>query len=422
MEELKSLVEKTRIGDLVAFGEIIRRFQDMACGYAFSILGDFHLAQDAAQEAFLEAYRELPKLQSSLAFPGWFRRIVFTRCTRIIDRKKIPTVPLETAGGLPHPALDPGQSLDQRELGEKVLAAIRALPDHQRAVTTLFYINGYSEKDVSDFLEIPLTTVKKRLRESRIHLKERMMNMVEETLKTNGPDERFSREIIHKLIAKRDLLKIENHPVQKVWQAVHMALPDYEIVTADEIETRQQFDAAEDHAWDLAYRVDADRSLRYQMTTVTMSAVVGRKPPVKLLAPGRVFRPDKEDATHMKVFHQTDGVYIESNLSMEVFKQTCARVITAVLPDAQVEWVSYRNSFVIPCLGAAIKCNRENFLVLVGGMLQKATLIRKGFDASTVTGFAWGLSLEHLAMLKYHIDDIRKFWLPPFFSEETIEP
>jgi RNA polymerase sigma factor (sigma-70 family) len=339
VEELTSLVIKAKTGDLAAYTDLVQRFQDMACGYAYSILSDFHLAQDAAQEAFLTAYGNLPDLKEPSAFPGWFRQIVFSSCTRLLDRKAVPTVSLSSVGPLPHLESDPIRITERRELHDRVLASLRGLPEDQRTVTTLFYINGYSTKDVSDFLEVPVTTVKKRLHDSRKRLKERMMDMVEETLKTNVPDERFSREIINKLLAERDLLKIDNHPVQKVWQTIHLAFPDYEVVTADEIETRQQFAAAEDHAWDLAYRLDEERSLRYQMTTVTMSAVIGRKPPVRLLAPGRVFRPDKEDAMHMKVFHQVDGVCIEAGLTIETFKQTGESILKAIIPDAQIEWV-----------------------------------------------------------------------------------
>ena len=70
MEQLDSLVVRARAGDLDAYGRVVRRFQDMACGYAYSILGDFHLAEDAAQEAFVEAYRCLAKLREAQQSQG----------------------------------------------------------------------------------------------------------------------------------------------------------------------------------------------------------------------------------------------------------------------------------------------------------------------------------------------------------------
>ena len=95
MEKLTALVMRARAGELDAYGELVRRLQDMAYGYAYSILCDFHLAEDAAQEAFIQAYRDLEKLREPEAFPGWLRRIVFKYCdrTRRARRKAGPSAP-----------------------------------------------------------------------------------------------------------------------------------------------------------------------------------------------------------------------------------------------------------------------------------------------------------------------------------------
>jgi len=85
-------------------------------------------------------------------------------------------------------------------MADKVLEAIRSLPEEQRTVTTLFYINGYSQRDIAEFLEVPVTTITNRLRASRIRLKERTVTMVDETLKENAPDERFAQEVKAKLL------------------------------------------------------------------------------------------------------------------------------------------------------------------------------------------------------------------------------
>ncbi len=97
MQEWKTLVEAARDGDLEAYGRVVRRFQDMAYGYAYSVLGDFGLAEDAAQEAFVEAYQCLANLREPMAFPSWLRKIVFKRCDRITRGKRLATVPLESA-------------------------------------------------------------------------------------------------------------------------------------------------------------------------------------------------------------------------------------------------------------------------------------------------------------------------------------
>lgn len=80
-----------------AFAELVGAFQDMAYGCAYAILGDAHLAEDAAQEAFITAWREIGKLEHPQAFPAWFKRIVLTQCNRLTRRKRVDTVVLESA-------------------------------------------------------------------------------------------------------------------------------------------------------------------------------------------------------------------------------------------------------------------------------------------------------------------------------------
>lgn len=197
MHDLTEAVERAKRGDLNAFITIVRRFQDMAVGYAYSILGDFGLAEDAAQEAFLQAYRDLRKLRHPHAFSSWFRKIVFTQCHRILRRNHIPTVPFEEAAAMTSRGPDPATRAEMHELRRHVLAAIRALRQEEGEVTSLFYIDGYSMAEVGEFLGVPVSTVKSRLHSARSKLKERMMDTVADTLKQNAPDpDRLSDHLV----------------------------------------------------------------------------------------------------------------------------------------------------------------------------------------------------------------------------------
>lgn len=134
---IKALVSMACDGDMDAFSALMDRFQDMAIGYAWSLLGDYHLAQDAAQEAFTLAYLNLARLRDPNAFAGWLRKIVFTCCTRIIRRSK-PEVSLDSA----EPAMDPWEPqslLDRRLLGEEIGAAVAGLPGQLRSVLILYH-------------------------------------------------------------------------------------------------------------------------------------------------------------------------------------------------------------------------------------------------------------------------------------------
>ena len=192
MEELTSLISRAQAGDLDAYGRVVQRFQDMAVGYAYSILGDFHLAEDAVQEAFIEAYPILSRVYGPVAFPAWFRRIIFKHCNRLTRGKRDEFMPLEAMIAMPSEAKDPVEAIEEQETKSLVLAAVAALPEPQRQVTTLFYISGFSQRQIADFLEVPVTTVDNRLRASRKRLKatlhsERMIAILKDTLHENAP-------------------------------------------------------------------------------------------------------------------------------------------------------------------------------------------------------------------------------------------
>ena len=208
MEVLTSLVNQSRSGDLHAFTQLVRQFQDMAYGCAYAMLKDFHLAEDVAQEAFVDAYRHLDDLRHPRAFPGWFRRIVLKHCDRITRRAGIRTVPLEEMTDMPADQTGPDQAVEYRELQERVLDAIRSLPEGQRMATTLFYINGYSQQEISNFLDVPVTTVKKRLHDAREKLKERMLDMVDETLKSFPLPGDFTDSVVRRAASEADLKRV----------------------------------------------------------------------------------------------------------------------------------------------------------------------------------------------------------------------
>jgi RNA polymerase sigma factor (sigma-70 family) len=212
VDELEGLVVAARTGALKAYGQIVLRFQDMAYAAALARLGDHHLAQDAAQEAFVEAFIHLPKLQEPAAFPGWFRQILFRQCARLIRGGSLALVPLEAAAELPSPEPGPERTAEEREMRRQVLDAVRSLPDNERIVTALFYIREYSYKQVSDFLGVPLTTVKKRLYSARKRLRERMVRMVQDGLRERRPskDASFANLVqLGSAAAKGDLAGVQ---------------------------------------------------------------------------------------------------------------------------------------------------------------------------------------------------------------------
>jgi RNA polymerase sigma factor (sigma-70 family) len=217
-------IAKAQAGDLDAFTEIVREFQSMAVAYAYSILKDFHLAEDAAQEAFVDSWKSLNDLREPKAFPGWLRKIVFKHCDRFTRRKQPHLVTLDEISDMPASAPSPRQSAEQSELRDKVCAAILALPEAERLATTLCYISGYSMAEVGEFLEVPVSTVKNRLHTARGRLRERMMDMVEETFRQHAPGEDFTRAF---------------HDSVRAGQSLAQWLGEFPVLATDHLQLRE---------------------------------------------------------------------------------------------------------------------------------------------------------------------------------------
>ena len=209
MESLKSLLERTRDGDAEAFGEVIKRFQDMAFGYAYANVGDFHDAEDAVQEAFLTAYQKLSDLRDPDGFPGWFRRIVLSTCREMTRRRTPPTIPLEETELTSSSLDDPAQHAERNEIQEAIRRAVRSLSAPNRTVTTLFYIDGYSIKEIAESLQTPSGTIKRRLHDSRTQLRGRrdeMWTLVGREVPEMKDEDKTKAELIRERMEMRQRL------------------------------------------------------------------------------------------------------------------------------------------------------------------------------------------------------------------------
>jgi RNA polymerase sigma factor (sigma-70 family) len=210
MDHTTNLIGAAQHGDLDAFGQVVERFQRMAYAVAYAMLGDAHLAEDAAQEAFIEAYLCLPKLREPAAFPGWFRRIVMKRSDRLVRGKSFATVPIELAGELPSGAPDVAAQVEMRELGRQLQAAIDTLPESDRQLVMLFYLAGYAQAEIAAALELPVAVVKKRLFRARQRLRTQLDGRVREWLQERQPDGAAFARLVQFFIAVRlgDLPKV----------------------------------------------------------------------------------------------------------------------------------------------------------------------------------------------------------------------
>jgi len=197
MDDLGTLVRAAQNGDKEAFEQIVRRFQDMAYAVSYAMLGEPNLAQDAAQDAFLDAYLCLPGLREPDAFPGWFRRILIKHSDRQIRKERTVPIPLDDALSIPSALISPEEQIESHEMQTVLQDAVTSLSPSQRIVTSLFYLDGYSQKEIQAFLEMPISSVKKHLFLARKRLKENLMSTAKQEFNAHRPsqDDAFTTKV-----------------------------------------------------------------------------------------------------------------------------------------------------------------------------------------------------------------------------------
>ncbi|WP_217594224.1 sigma-70 family RNA polymerase sigma factor [Cohnella sp. GbtcB17] len=168
---MRQWIEQAKLGDPYAYEQVVLHFKGMAYTVAYGKLGDPFLTEDAVQEAFVEAFANLAKLQDAEAFPGWFKKIVERQCYRFLRRKKRIALPLSKAVAIPADTGDVESIIESKERRETLLLSMEGLPQHLKLAVRLFYFQGYSLKEISSYLGVSSSVLKKRLFDARRKLK-----------------------------------------------------------------------------------------------------------------------------------------------------------------------------------------------------------------------------------------------------------
>ncbi len=221
------------------------------------------------------------------------------------------------------------------------------------------------------------------------------------------------------------------HPLTRVRDeivAVFMGL-GFSVVDGPQIETEfynfEALNIPRDHpARDMqdTFYLSPETLLRTQTSPMQVRTMLAQKPPVRIIAPGVVYRRDA-DITHSPMFHQVEGLAVDQRITMADLKGTLelfARELFGARsrirfrpsffpftePSAEVDVLCFL------CAGAGCRvCKQSGWLEILGsGMVHPQVLRNVGYDPEQVTGWAFGMGIERIAMLKYGVDDIRLFF------------
>ena len=195
-----ALVARALAGGPAAFGPLIERYKDVVFGVALARLRNYEDAEDVTQGVFLEAFGRLDGLRDADRLGAWLRSIAIHRAVDL-QRRGGRTAGLDE---IVEPLIEwstPHTEMEQLEVRERMMAAIGRLSKVQRETVTMFYISGYSRKEIARIQEVPLNTVKYRLYEARNRLKEDVMDMVGDVLRDSAPGKDFTDRVFKLLCA-----------------------------------------------------------------------------------------------------------------------------------------------------------------------------------------------------------------------------
>jgi len=167
-----SLIEQAQNGDRNAFGELVRRHYQGVVLVVYRMCGDMGLAEDAAQEAFLRAWVNLPSYQPKACLRNWLYRIAINAALDVLRHQPEETLDDEQTQMTPDQAAGPEAVLIEKERATLFQQAMKSLPEAARSVLVLREYGGLSYQEIASVLEVPVGTVMSRLNYARNRLRE----------------------------------------------------------------------------------------------------------------------------------------------------------------------------------------------------------------------------------------------------------
>jgi RNA polymerase sigma-70 factor (ECF subfamily) len=157
----EQLIQGVVEGDKVAFGILVERYRKQVLGMCYSFTKDYHDTEDIAQTVFVKAYKSISNLDDPERFPAWLSKITYSTCKDWLRREKRETLTLKKLEGSGLLRSSVTESIRAEEdLDKIVAAALTELPENMQVVLSLRFYEKLSYRDIADFLDVPVSTVR----------------------------------------------------------------------------------------------------------------------------------------------------------------------------------------------------------------------------------------------------------------------
>ncbi len=266
---------------------------------------------------------------------------------------------------------------------------------------------------------------------------EEKLDEVKTELEAKAMDARLEEEAIDVTIPGNEISLGHQHPMNMVLQEIKDIFVGlgYQVVDGPEVElasynfTRLNIEEghpSRDRSDTFYFNDDDSVLLRTQTSPMQIRAMEVSKPPICILAPGRVFRKDEADATHSPMFHQIEGLVVDEHITMGDLKGALVTLMKRIYgQDAVMRFRPHHFPFTEPSCEMDMQCHKchgtgevdgqvcstchgEGWIELLGaGMVHPTVLENCGIDPTKYSGFAFGMGLERMAMGRLRINDLR---------------
>jgi RNA polymerase sigma factor (sigma-70 family) len=412
MDFIGPLVVRAQAGDLEAFGELVRATHKMTYAVALGVLREHGLAQDAAQEAYLRAFRRLGDLHEASGFSGWLRRIVVTVAINMRRAHRWTFLCLEDAPDVP--VLDEEETTWSEQQRHRLAGALVTLTDEERRLCDRRYHGRASVARLASDAGVDEATMRKRLQRVRDKLRKEIEVAEQRNVRPEDIRSDFPAKIVE-LLAHPRLTQIPENPVGQIAGQLREFFSEFadaelpEIINFAAARTTIGGDALYIDPGEL-HRVDEERILRYDLTLPLLLTVRYAGQPLRVWAAGQAYRRGQIDATHLEAFHQAEVFCLDERTRLDHWQMTLKVLQSAemLLPGRSVKIVPTKYPMCTQAWELEIEEDGRWLEMLAWGVFTDKVVRHVGGDPHVHTAIGIGYGLERFAMLRYGIDDIRK--------------
>ncbi len=262
--------------------------------------------------------------------------------------------------------------------------------------------------------------IEERIEEAKKELKAQLLEktLIEESIDVTIP----AKETF---VGKRHPISLAMYEIEEIFMSMGFSIeegPEVDTVanTFDHLNSPKYHPSRE---MSDTFYFSKDVVLRTHTSTVQIRTMTKQKPPIRMVSLGRCFRYDTPDATHSPMFHQVEGLVVDKNITFANLKETLESFVREMFgPDIKAKFRPHNFPFTEPsaevditcfkCKGEGCPiCKQEGWIeILRAGMVHPTVLRNCGIEPEEYSGFAFGMGIDRIAMLKYGVEDIRLFY------------